>query len=320
MSIEISVLIPVYKAEAYIEKCLRSVLNNTYINLSEIIIANDCTPDNSMKIIQKVISDYPDAQIKIINNEKNLGINITRQKLFNAATGKYIICVDSDDWVEPDYLELIYKESVRTNADITACAFFHEINGSTKIIDFTPNYSQSGVENIKALLTGKMWGTLWNHMTKREVFLQNEIIWYPDIKQGEDCLINFDLFAICKTFATVRKPLYHYVDNKNSLTHEKGRYHVFSLMLEKAKENFIQRNIFDLIKDEYTCTMLNNKYNQLKEKPFSNKIIFNENEIRYLLESDYYGRLTKKVILAKYKRQYIYSFFLNIIFMLKNFK
>ena len=120
----ISIIIPVYGVEKYIEKCVRSLFEQTYENL-EYIFVNDCTKDSSMEILKTVLSEYPDriSNVTIINNEKNIGQSGSRKKGILAANGHYMIHCDSDDWVDLDYYEKIAKKAEETDADIICCDY-----------------------------------------------------------------------------------------------------------------------------------------------------------------------------------------------------
>src|SRR5690554_4042262 len=105
----VSINIPVYKCENYILRCLDSVKNQTYQNL-EIILVNDATPDNSIEIIEKFISENPDLNIKLLHHEKNSGLSVVRNTGIDNSSGKYIYFLDSDDEITEDCIELFVKE------------------------------------------------------------------------------------------------------------------------------------------------------------------------------------------------------------------
>ena len=101
----ISVLIPVYGVEKYIEKCLKSVFENTIAEKCEFILVNDCTKDSSIQIAKTMISSFPNLDVKIIEHDMNCGIGATRNTALKNATGNYIIYVDSDDLVEKEHVD-----------------------------------------------------------------------------------------------------------------------------------------------------------------------------------------------------------------------
>lgn len=113
----VSINIPVFKCEKYILRCLDSVKHQTYTNL-EIILVNDATPDNSVKIIEKFMHDYPHLNIKLFHNEINEGLSIVRNKGIENSTGKYIYMLDSDDFITPDCIEKLLRIAETENPDI----------------------------------------------------------------------------------------------------------------------------------------------------------------------------------------------------------
>ena len=113
--VEVSIIIPVYNVEAYLKKCLDSVINQTYKNL-EIICVNDCSPDNSLAVLQRYAQN--DKRIKIINREKNGGLSAARNTGLEQASGKYVYFLDSDDWIDADYIETMVNAIEKANTDI----------------------------------------------------------------------------------------------------------------------------------------------------------------------------------------------------------
>ena len=115
----ISIIVPIYKVENYIERCVRSLLEQTYIGI-EYIFVDDCSPDSSISILKKVIKEYPTRidQIKIISHEKNMGLPAARNTGLKMAIGDYIFHCDSDDYVEKDMIEKMYQTAKEKDADI----------------------------------------------------------------------------------------------------------------------------------------------------------------------------------------------------------
>lgn len=120
----ISVIIPVYNVEKYVERCILSIMSQTYTESVECIVVNDCTPDNSMKIVEKMVSDYKgQIQFKLLYHEHNRGVAAVRNTGLDAASGDYIIQIDSDDYCEPDMLEKMYAKAVEEDADIVVADY-----------------------------------------------------------------------------------------------------------------------------------------------------------------------------------------------------
>ena len=116
---KLSVVIPVYGVEKYIERCARSLFEQTLDDI-EYIFVNDCTKDRSIDILNAVINDYParKEQVRIVHHEKNKGLPFARQSGWQVATGEYIANCDSDDWVALDFYEIMYNEAIEKNADM----------------------------------------------------------------------------------------------------------------------------------------------------------------------------------------------------------
>ncbi|MBQ0147513.1 MAG: glycosyltransferase family 2 protein, partial [Flavobacteriaceae bacterium] len=114
----VSINIPVYKCEKYIERCLISVKNQTYKNI-EIILVNDCTPDNSVEIIKQFIIENPELDIKFIHHKENSGLSVVRNRAIEESSGKYIYMLDSDDYITTDCIEKLIANSEKYNCEIT---------------------------------------------------------------------------------------------------------------------------------------------------------------------------------------------------------
>ena len=148
----------------------------TVADQAEFILVNDCSPDNSMKIAETVINDYPHLknQIKVINHETNRGSAAARDTLLKNAAGKYFIFVDSDDWVEPNYLEELLNAAEREDADVVGCNVVREFGDRTDV--FKVPLPSDGKECVRKLLTGEIPGWLHIKLMKKEVIDSIKII------------------------------------------------------------------------------------------------------------------------------------------------
>jgi len=270
---DISVIVPVYKAEAYIERCAKSLFEQTYENL-EFIFVNDCTPDNSLDVLQKVMSAYPNrvSQVKIINHETNRGVATTRNTGLTHATGKYIGWVDSDDWAEPAMFERLYAVAEKNNSDLVWCDFYL-IDANYKV-----RRSQYCVENkvavIKSLLTGFVHGAIWSSIVKKELFLTHGICFPDGQNVMEDKMVFVKLLYFSKQVNYLPEPLYYYVkDNATSITSQWG---IDSVIQASAKHNL--RAIFDFLHTTELKFELEN-YMQYAKLEFK-KVLFNSMEIK----------------------------------------
>ena len=119
MKNKVSILVPVYGVEKYIEQCAVSLMEQTYENI-EYIFVNDCTKDNSINILREVINRYPQrkSQVQIINHEKNRGLAAARNTALDASSGEYLWHVDSDDWIALDAVEKLVNIAIAKKSDI----------------------------------------------------------------------------------------------------------------------------------------------------------------------------------------------------------
>ena len=126
----VSILIPVYGVEKYIERCARSLFEQTYANL-EFIFVDDRIPDHSIQLLENVLTMYPHRlkQVKIIKHSKNEGIAVVRNTAISNATGDFIFFVDSDDYIETDTISALVNEQNLTNADIVSGKMLINENG-----------------------------------------------------------------------------------------------------------------------------------------------------------------------------------------------
>jgi len=214
---KVSVIIPIYGVEKYIEKCARSLFEQTLDDV-EYIFINDCTPDKSIEILQHVLEDYPmrKYQVSILHNEKNLGQGGTRKRGILTATGDYVIHCDSDDWVELDWLESLYSVALYFHADIVLADFFtYNSDNSQKVMSQSKVCDKKGL--LIDLLVGTRVGCLWGGIVARSIVQHNAIIW-PSWNFTEDLSLMFQYVNFSKKIKIIESPFYHYRNNEESIT------------------------------------------------------------------------------------------------------
>ncbi|MBQ4392659.1 MAG: glycosyltransferase [Prevotella sp.] len=215
MFIKVSVIIPVYNVERYIERCTRSLMAQTLKDGIEFLFINDCTPDKSVDIIKSVLADFPErrSQVRIIDMPVNSGQGTVRNRGMHEAKGQYVIHCDSDDWVEFDMYEKLLKKAEETNADITVSDFYHEYQNH-KEIEVFPNTSAK-----ESILSGvKIWWSLWNRLIKRSLFEENNIYPMSGINCWEDYHFLSKAYYHSNKIVYFHEPLYHYNrTNENSI-------------------------------------------------------------------------------------------------------
>lgn len=193
----ISVCVPVYNVEAYLPRCLDSILSQTFTDF-ELIIVNDASPDNSEEIIKKYLEQ--DERIRYVKHEANRSLPQARKSAVQIAKGEYYAFVDSDDWVEPHYLETLYRETKTQNAEITICAYYQEYESrEEEIID--PN---SRKKNLFSSVS------FWNKLFHRRLFDTMDFD-FPSTFMGEDLMVVPRLFLAARKIAYTSEVLYHYI-------------------------------------------------------------------------------------------------------------
>lgn len=214
---KISVLIPVYNVEKYVGRCLRSLFANTIIADCEVIIVDDCSPDSSMKVVGEVLDEFPvfAKNVVLLFHDCNRGSAVARNTALLQVHGKYIICVDSDDWVELDYLEKLYAAAEKDNADVAMCDLYKETKKCSQLFEEIPK-SQ---DYVMELLVGKLRGWLPVKLIRYSLLREHDIGLVEGINMCEDLLIMTKVFFYAKKVVRVPEPLYHYdCLNENSLT------------------------------------------------------------------------------------------------------
>lgn len=214
----VSVCVPVYNAERYIEKCVQRLMEQTFDNL-EYIFVNDDTPDSSFDILHKVIEEYPDrkSQIKIINHDKNRGVCEARKTAIYASKGEYIIHCDPDDLPELDYIQQLYEAAIENDADIVWCDYLSFIGDNESIYHSQkPSKSLEPSAVLNDMIDGNKTGNLWSHLVKREIVFDDDII-FPSWNFGEDISLMFQYFNKSRKVYHIPKALYRYRINPDGI-------------------------------------------------------------------------------------------------------
>lgn len=221
--ISISVIVPVYKIEAYLPKCIESILDQSFTDF-ELILVDNGSPDNCPQICDEYAKK--DHRIKVIHKEHGELISGRKEGLRNAK-GKYVAYIDGDDWVDKFYLDILFKLAEVNNSDLVVTGHFREFNG--KIETIRPPYTGVfGEDEIKSSILPKAMYNgafceheistyVWSKLFKRE--LLNEILFdVPDeIVMGEDAAITYTYLATIKKLTISRIPLYYYRQRHDSI-------------------------------------------------------------------------------------------------------
>lgn len=284
---KISIIVPVYKVEQYLHKCLDSILAQTFTDW-ECILIDDGSPDNSGTICDEYAKQ--DSRFVVIHQE-NKGSAGARNTGLEKCSGKYIICVDSDDWVEPDYLEQLYGKAMVTDADIVGCNLIKEF--PHKSIPTKNMLPENSAICVGGLLLGKIQGWLHVKMIRRSLLIDNNISWVEGLDLWEDVLFSLKVFTCAERISNVDEFLYHYRFNKQSLVNTFGEKRIDNLIgVVKEIECFLQNrdlleryyNDFIVMKTRVKVSILCESNPKLQRQyksmyPEINKMIIYENSI-----------------------------------------
>lgn len=211
---QISVIVPVYKAEAYLHRCIDSLLAQTFSDF-ELLLIDDGSPDLSGRICDEYAAQ--DTRIKVIHKQ-NGGVGSARQCGLDNATGEYTIHTDPDDCVEPNMLEALYQKAVSENADIVICDYWITYSNNNQV------YRHQNVEGLNALeisekiATGAIHGSLWNKLIRNSLYQNPRITFTPGINMWEDMLICIKLLTKKPKVTYLNKAFVHYQQHDKSLT------------------------------------------------------------------------------------------------------
>jgi len=240
----ISIIVPVYNVEYYLQECLDSLINQTYQNI-EIIIVNDESPDNC----QQIIEDYArkDNRIKYID-QKNTGLSGARNAGIQLSTGDFIMFVDSDDWIDVDCLEQMSEYVI--NHDLVIASYYREFinNAQIRKLNCAGFYSSAFIQRrIVGLIEEELSDpsqadslvTVWGKLYRSDIINRNliQFISTKEIGTSEDLLFNLEYLEYCKTSFVIDIPLYHY-----------RRYNLNSFTSTNKKNLFLDwKNLFNRI-------------------------------------------------------------------------
>lgn len=241
----ISVIIPVYKVEPYLKKCIESVIRQTYTNL-QIILVDDGSPDNCGKICDEYA--LKDNRIKVIH-KKNGGLSEARNIGINEANGEYIGFVDSDDYIEETMYEDLYNLIQAYKSDISICNFYvvtNNINEIKNVNNGIKVYNKLEILN-EILLDRNIQSYAWNKLYKKSLF---DDIQYPVGKKYEDIGTTFYILERCNRIVVSGKPEYYYLVRKDSIVNNNNEFTIIDYI-----DIIVQR--YDYIE--------NNKYKELNK-------------------------------------------------------
>lgn len=248
----ISVIVPIYKAEKYLDRCIATIAAQTYHEI-EIILVDDGSPDGCPVICDNWAKK--DERVTVIH-QKNSGVSMARNAGLDFASGNYIVQVDSDDYVSRDMIESLYNILIENQADLSICGFEKgnddsysfkaRVNGETEVID-----TKTALERIyKNSESALQYVVPWAKLYKRELF---DSIRYPEGKIFEDIYVTHQILFRCSKIAIIPQKLTYYYQHPDSIMNKK--YHVGKLDYLDACKNrisfFLEHGLNDLSEIAY---------------------------------------------------------------------
>lgn len=232
----ISVIIVVYNAEKSIKRCIDSIINQTYKDF-ELIIINDGSTDGTLDIISSY--EKNDARIIIISRE-NLGVARSRQEGLDISSGEYSIFVDADDWVEPDFLEVMMSKAVSSMADMVICDMYVEYNNKIEYSCQKPRDLNSDV--VLGQMLYELHGSLCNKLISKSAYTRTGVRFLKDLNCNEDQYVVMALLSNDISVSYCNRALYHYdkTINNNSISNSWLNFDVSKrIYFVKSIESFI---------------------------------------------------------------------------------
>lgn len=213
---EISIIIPVYKVESILSRCIKSIIVQSFSDF-ELILVDDGSPDNSGKICDMYAN--LDSRIKVVH-QKNSGASVARNTGIKLAKGKYIGFVDSDDYVSEKYLSALISSAEENNADIVMCNFVC-VDENDSVTEMSHGFAEGTVfdrEKIRSIIYKNIFSNkntvgyyaLWNKLFKRDLIKDNNISLNASMSFGEDMLFVLNCLRLCKSIAFTENKGYYY--------------------------------------------------------------------------------------------------------------
>lgn len=222
----VSVIVPVFGVEPYIERCARSLFEQTFKEV-EYIFVDDCTKDGSVKVLERVILDYPEVNVRIIHKERNGGLPQARRSGVEVATGDYVLHIDSDDWVERDMIASLYERALAEDADMVCCDWVEEYADHVVAKSHQPMDRDRYYERILSLEADAY---VWCRLVKRALY---EGVDFPVNNMFEDYVITSQLLKRCRKVSFIPKAYYHYLrSNVNSICSSADKRRILTQEIE----------------------------------------------------------------------------------------
>lgn len=237
---KVSVIVPIYNVEKYLEKCINSLLSQTLEDI-QIILVNDGSKDNSGNIAKEYEKNNKDRVIYV--EKENGGLSDARNYGLKYATGDFIAFLDSDDYIEKNAYEEMYNKAIEENADYVECDFIWEFPNKIRVDKQYPYKNKKEMLSFVRVVA-------WNKLIKRQLIIDNNLE-FPKGLRYEDVEFTYKLIPFINKFAYVDKPFIHYVQREGSIANvQNERTAEIFTVLDNVIEFYKKNNIYEEYRDE----------------------------------------------------------------------
>lgn len=215
---KVSVLVPIYGVEKYIKQCAQTLFAQTYFDI-EYVFVDDCTPDCSVEVLQQVLAEYPQRknQVRIIRHKHNRGLGAARKTAFEAATGDFVMNVDSDDYLALDAVEKMVENQQQTGADIVSGAYCSHYENEQIVRRSEPDLSRETSLKLM-LIQNTLLPHIWARLIRRSLYLDHEITSLEGINMAEDMALTPRLIHAARSISYIDDITYYYRDDSSAST------------------------------------------------------------------------------------------------------
>ena len=251
---KVSIIVPIYNAEECLERCIESVINQTYRDL-EIILVNDGSTDNSIYICKSYAS--LDNRIVVLD-KKNTGVSSARNTGLSAAKGEYIQFVDSDDFIDLNMVEVLVENMKMSNSDIVFCGLKKKLKNKTTLIKFKNHGSyhiRNFIEDNIEIISDILIGSPCNKIYKSEIIKRYNIKFKNDLEYAEDLIFNYNYLINIKKVFVIEDCLYNYTRYSNNSLSSKFREDCYENLNYVYDETISLLNKFNIEKHK-----INNRF------------------------------------------------------------
>lgn len=287
---KVSIIIPAYNAEKYLRRCLDSAINQTYHNI-EVICIDDCSSDTTYEILREYQVKYKEKFL-IIRHNKNKGVSASRNEGIGAATGKYLVFCDADDWYEINAIEKMYIKIKETGADFLFSNYYLNKNNHQLKRNIIVSYTNNPI--CKKEIVQYMDISSWAKMIKASLIRENELYYPLDLRRCEEYTVIPVAAYLAKKVVFLEEYTYNYFQNQNSVSNEKEKNldffeEAFTRYLkyidkEMYQEELLHRAMEHLLYGKTLC-MLKAGYSSNEVKKW----------IKYFEQT--YGEVNKRILL-----------------------